>query len=75
MILEKGFTNREKFKIQYGEIYSMSQFEYILFFRKFKIQYGEIYSRTIGRLYCIDLQFKIQYGEIYRYFYMFVYYV
>ena len=33
-----------KFKIQYGEIYSVSDYQRSKYIPSFKIQYGEIYS-------------------------------
>ena len=55
-----------KFKIQYGEIYSVIDKGYKTLYKLFKIQYGEIYSLCKHFPFWSQILFKIQYGEIYR---------
>ena len=55
-----------KFKIQYGEIYSMIRTCTADEFDEFKIQYGEIYRKVKQHSIVLMILFKIQYGEIYR---------
>ena len=50
----KRYVRDNKFKIQYGEIYSIANTLKKLRIKRFKIQYGEIYSTAVEVL-CIVL--------------------
>ena len=47
-------TSYEKFKIQYGEIYSINMQLKQIVEKRFKIQYGEIYRLTLFAQFYIE---------------------
>ena len=54
-----------EFKIQYGQIYSLSIKQFSHTKKVFKIQYGQIYSSAVAVPEIFRKLFKIQYGQIY----------